>query len=303
MSPPLKVALLLWLAHSMVRVRKDERYVKLLLVCFAAIGGAVVVGNVLDLSSGLTPKYDLYLYAVDHTLGFSLSFQLGRIFGPSTVFLRPLACFYDTMFLSMLLVYELHMVRNGKPKRVAAALILNLCGGFLLYFLLPACGPIYAFHSSFPRHLPPWNGVRLLSIAAPPNAIPSVHTSTALLILWFCGKRRCAYPLAALNLICTLLATLASGEHYLIDLVVAVPFAAAVYAASGHAWKEAVVWLAATGGWMAALRWGSPWVTASPVLLGVACLMTVSIPWLSSLRAVLSQSQPTGSALRVACSE
>jgi len=56
MSPPLKVALLLWLAHSMVRVRKDERYVKLLVVCLAAIGGAVLVGKALDLSSAFTPK-------------------------------------------------------------------------------------------------------------------------------------------------------------------------------------------------------------------------------------------------------
>jgi len=297
MSPPLEIALLLWLVHALIRVRKDKRYVNLLIVYVLAFGGAVVVGKALDLASALTPKYDLYLYAVDRALGFSLSFQLGRIFGPHTVFFRPLACFYDTMFLAMLLVYELHMVRNGQPRRVAAALILNLCGGFLLYFLLPACGPAYAFPALFPRYLPSWDGVHLLSFAAPPNAIPSVHTSTALLLLWFCGQRRYAYPLAALNLVGTLLATLASGEHYLIDLVVAVPFAAAVYQASGDQWKKAAIRLAATGAWMAALRWGSPWVTASPVLLGIACLLTVSVPWLPSLRAPRSPGQPAGPVL------
>lgn len=273
--------MLLWVLHASLRAREDARYRDLLITGLAAALIGTLFLPILSLFSS-TPKYDLYLYAVDGTLGFSASFELGRALGRSTIFFWPLACVYDAMFVSMLLIYELHVIRKGEPKRVLAALALNLCGGFLLYFLLPACGPAYAFPSLFPQHAPSFDyRLHLLNLTAPPNAIPSLHTSTALLLLWFCRKHPRAGAFAILNLICTLLATLASGEHYLIDLVVGVPFAACVFWASARAWKKAFVWLTVTMGWMGMLRWEPYLLTASPLLLACLGSLTVIAPWAS----------------------
>jgi membrane-associated phospholipid phosphatase len=73
----------------------------------------------------------------------------------------------------------------------------------------------------------------MIPVAAAPNGIPSVHFATALLVAWICRYWRPGQILAFLYLILIGISTLASGQHYLFDLIVAVPYAiAAVYGAS-----------------------------------------------------------------------
>src|SRR5205085_8183990 len=67
------------------------------------------------------------------------------------------------------------------------------------------------------------------------NAMPSVHFACALLIWWNVARLSLRWRIAAaLFLLLTVFATLGFGEHYLIDLIVAVPFSVAAQAAFLH---------------------------------------------------------------------
>ena len=78
---------------------------------------------------------------------------------------------------------------------------------------------------------------------APRNAMPSVHVAATLLVFWnSIGWPKWARAITAVFLLLTVLATLGFGEHYLVDLVVAVPFCLAVQAAwtTGLPWNQIV---------------------------------------------------------------
>jgi PAP2 superfamily len=81
----------------------------------------------------------------------------------------------------------------------------------------------YTFSArSFPNYPPP--SLPLESMRLARNAIPSLHSAWALLIWW--STRYCrawTRLVATVFLALTPLATLGLGEHYLIDLVVALP--------------------------------------------------------------------------------
>ncbi len=104
-----------------------------------------------------------------------------------------------------------------------------------LFLVLPACGPAYLFKGSFPFVAPPSGAVLLQMIAIPNvarNCLPSCHLAAALLVLWnLRGARRYVRAMAGGYLACVVVTTLGFGEHYLIDLVVAVPYALAIQAA------------------------------------------------------------------------
>jgi hypothetical protein len=104
--------------------------------------------------------------------------------------------------------------------------------GYLLYFIVPACGPSYAFGKAFPYSLPPVDAARLTNsvFQSAPNAMPSLHFANALVLYWNSRPWRRLHLAMLAFLILTGIATLGTGEHYLTDLVVAVPFATAMQA-------------------------------------------------------------------------
>lgn len=68
----------------------------------------------------------------------------------------------------------------------------------------------------------------MLQINAAPNGVPSVHMSTALLVVWFSRKSRAGLAIASVYLLLIVVATLASGQHYAVDLLAAVPYASGI---------------------------------------------------------------------------
>ena len=274
MPTSLKVFLICWftgLGVQFVR-RRDPRIVKLLLVSVVCVIGLFVAAFALAIAGGMTPKYDLWLYKADWVLG-SPAYLISRMIVRTPLYV-VLVIVYDTMPAVLLMVYAAHLLCRGIPGRVLAAFALNFGVGLCLYLLLPACGPIYAF-PHFPWVLPPFPELQRLSISAVPNCMPSIHASTALLALGFCWRWPAVRAAALLNVVLTLLGTLASGEHYLIDLVVAVPYTAFVYAAvNGHT-RSAAAWLALVLAWIAGLRFGLPWITPAPLPFACACVATV----------------------------
>jgi membrane-associated phospholipid phosphatase len=111
------------------------------------------------------------------------------------------------------------------------AFAINLFAAPLFYLWLRVCGPQYAF-SQFPRSAGPVVA-HLILLNAAPNGFPSVHTSTALLILLLAWRWRGGIALGSVYLGLIVMSTLASGQHYLFDLLAAVPYAFAVAKIAG----------------------------------------------------------------------
>ncbi|MBV9182033.1 MAG: phosphatase PAP2 family protein, partial [Acidobacteria bacterium] len=133
--------------------------------------------------------------------------------------------------LPLVLVYAAQLRRSqSKALRVMVAFLGTGPLGVLFYNVLPACGPIHVFGSAFPFH--PLSTAAALhmpltAVAIPGarNAIPSLHMTWVLLIWWNSkGLSPWIRAIACTFVWATVLATMGTGEHYFIDLVVALPF-------------------------------------------------------------------------------
>jgi PAP2 superfamily len=252
----------------------------------------------LNLADLLYPKtFDLYLYAFDGSLGFEPSFLLGHLFQHSAVIREIGLLAYETLPLVMALVYVGHIdPRATKPAWYilelffAAGLL-----GWVLYNFVPGTGPGYAFAGLFPdRGLSYPLLHRLLleripvSANFPRNAIPSLHMGWVLLLWWSCrGFSRWARAAAFLYLLVTIMATLGTGEHYFIDLVVAVPFALMVEAVCQSAipfrkrLAPLLTGLLMTLGWLSLIRFGTSLALKSRAIpWSLVLVSTVAVFWL-----------------------
>ena len=245
-----------------------------------AIPGFVFIATVALSGTGHAHPmtFDRVLYAFDGSLGFQPSFVLGRLVSrlPWLGVLAGLA--YEQVPVAALILYTATM-GAGERRRPDLLLALGAASlvGYLLYSLVPAAGPIDLFPSRFPNFAPPLAGFQVVpaSIPAniPRNAMPSLHMAWAVLIWW--NARRSAISLRAgylVYLMLTIFATLASGEHYLIDLVVALPFALAIQAAFSVRLRDLPRFVPFWAGWIITLAWLGFLRFARPVWLGSTVL-------------------------------
>lgn len=238
----------------------------------------IVAGFSLAVTSVVHPKtYDLFLYAFDEQLGVQPSFLIGRLF--RRFGLLENICFYGYEGLPFAMALAFALDRSNLRRNTSGIMLaftVAAAGGFLLYNLYPAVGPVHVFGAQFPYNppaaaLPPYRLVEVAS--APRNAMPSVHIAMAVLILW--NSR--AWPavfrvLAGVLLALTILATLGFGEHYLADLCVAVPFAllAQGIATSGLTRSSTIRAASVATGAFAVLAWIAYLRLPSPPLEGRA---------------------------------
>ncbi len=250
--------------------------------------------DLLSWTSQVHPKaLDLYLYSFDASLGVQVPFIIGRAFSRWTLLRFPAVLFYIGLSIPMALIYAGRLVRCGSEKAIECFVALIATGpiGIVFYNILPALGPAHLFGSNFP-----WSPLSLhdasklflepVSLVGPRNAIPSLHTAWVLLAWWYSrGLSVWERGVALLFVIFVILATLGTGEHYLVDLVVAFPFALGVesIAAFGLGWTGARrlagvgFGFAATLLWLLALRFLPHIFWSTPVLPWSMCIVTVVI--------------------------
>lgn len=234
---------------------------------------------------------DLYLYAFDGLLPVPLAQLI------ATGFVRSPAVgqFFWMVYHALIGVLGIYILLERKPDgqpggHLLSRWLLAGCLGYMLYFLLPGTGPRYAFADLFPLALPAPGEVNPAALLVPAgfarNAIPSLHATWAFLIVL--AARNMSLPARAAALafmIATLVATLGLGEHYLIDLVVALPFTVAIeglasfsQAGTCNRWSAAAALSGAgmTLGWLLALRYGIDVFRAVPSSAGVLVLATIA---------------------------
>ena len=306
----LGVASLLVLAYKALRNKR-----------FSAFGTAaffpfvnIMVGFILPVGNRLSPvTFDTHLLAADGVLGFQPSFVLG-----SMVYGRPLlwdlasTVYFALPFAVVLLCAVQLEERFSEVRRLLWLFGLMSVVGFSVYAVCPAMGPIYAFRDWFPLKPPRLSGLALgaaLSVpSAPRNAMPSLHFSAALLVFWNTSHMRKAGRIAAgLFLAGTAFAVLALGEHYLIDIIVAVPFALVFQAALGHpgagnarARYFAALSAALMFAWLLMLRFRIHSLVAWPALTWTAIVVTLGFSVWARHALLAKSGQPRGIRSRTA---
>jgi hypothetical protein len=261
-----------------------------LLGCFFILLWSAFLNTYLQATIELHPTtYDAMLYRFESTLGFQAAPLAARWAARAPAAAGLLDLVYDYLTFGYAALYGLTLRRRADPPvNLLLAWAVGAACGFIAYHLLPASGPRYLLGTLFPDNLPPLEAVRAAPTTVQPwprNAMPSMHAGWAI-ILWayarVLGWRRIERAcLAALALM--LAATLAKGEHYLIDLVVAAPFIAAVLTASLRkvSWHEPRKWRVVAAGfgvwlaWIVALRFGLTAFESVPGLAWLAIAATV----------------------------
>jgi PAP2 superfamily len=219
---------------------------------------------------GLLPwKFDHVLAAIDQALGITAASIARPLQG---VWRIPLIVIYQSMVPMMICWFFVTRVRNPRGS-VVLAYVGELIAGPLLYALFPACGPIYAFGAQWLN--PPHVLAGAIKLVGMPNAFPSLHVATALVfVLLAPGKLSRAISLAFLA--CTGMATLSTGEHYVIDLVAGLAFGCFAASVGYGRVRSALLYLGAVLGWSLAVRFGYGFLIAHPLLLRSFAVLTVA---------------------------
>jgi hypothetical protein len=192
--------------------------------------------------------YDAALLAFDDTLGWAggwpnASAWAGELFRGHPAVVTVCYIVYAALPLVMAgaMAWEMARAAGSPPSderpqpRLTLAYVITGVVGLSLYLSLPAAGPAYVFGAAFPSRLPDAFALPLAPYPWAPgaarNCMPSLHLAWAL-ILWRTTVRASALVrwAAIAFVLITALATLGSGEHYLVDLIVAAPFATGLLA-------------------------------------------------------------------------
>jgi cytochrome P450 len=180
--------------------------------------------------------YDSFAYAADEGYGFQPSFVVGRLFAAQPVLAGVCQVIYIAASATLAFVFTLQLrARRPPPVDALTVLLALVLIGYSFYFFYPVCGPIFAFGTAFPNFPASadevFAGGKMAVEKAWRNGMPSLHLGSALLAYWHAWPYgRWARVAAGVFVTGTALATLGLGEHYFVDLVVALPFALGVHA-------------------------------------------------------------------------
>jgi hypothetical protein len=180
--------------------------------------------------------YDAVLYYVDRSFGFAPSILVCHWVGSIPHLNQFFFGVYLALSLAMGVCYAAHMGQARPPWSIVVLLFATATVGVLCYNLLPACGPLMLLGAPDFLH---GNAFAISPITQPAvvfmsphfarNAMPSLHMTWVLILVWISRDLRRGHWLAAIFALLTAVATLSTGEHYLVDLVVAFPFAFAIW--------------------------------------------------------------------------
>jgi hypothetical protein len=251
----------------------------------------VFAGVVLERTQLWHPKVlDLYLFSFDASLHVQLAFLVGQTYSMWPWFRAVGVALYIGLPIPMAMVYAGQLIRDRKQSYPAmVAFLVTGPIGIMFYNLFPALGPAHIFMQDFPwLPMTTIQASRLLcepiTVKGVQNAIPSLHMAWVLLAWWYSrGLSLWERGIALTFVTFTAFATLGTGEHYFIDLVVAYPFSVMIQSLCAFRlrWTERermtgmAYGLPVTLAWLVALGHFPRLFWLSPVIPWVCCLLTV----------------------------
>jgi len=183
-------------------------------------------------------RYDEYVFCFDRIFG-SPAFVIGRLF-------QHYPWFHDVSYFAYVLApsaclivgaVNFFLLRFEDGVRCVRTVLLGCLLAYPLYIVFPVAGPQYAFRT-FPDSAPVNFEPHVVHLQAIPNGVPSVHMTLAILVLVFSRRWPIGAGLGWTFVLLTVAATMGLGEHYLLDLVVAVPYAALVIYLGGYSMRN-----------------------------------------------------------------
>ncbi len=263
----------------------------------------------LNMASYLHAKtFDLYTFAFDGSFGFQSSFACGRMLAARAWLFPLVKVTYEAIVLAMAAFYAAFVPRRNKPIWELIELLFTAAMvGYLFFSVFPVAGPRYAFAAYFPQADLPYSilaGLRLERIPVnwliPRNGVPSLHFTWALLIWWNTRTLpRWGRVTALAFVLATAFDTLATGEHYLFDLIIALPFSLWMQASmirtvsfrNRERWLPAMCGAAMFLGWLILGRFGVPLLLESRLLPCSLALVSsvISLIWAFRLPALIPE--------------
>jgi hypothetical protein len=280
------IAVLFLAVLWMLKDQKDKTRPLLVFALVLNLFYGVLLKILMSGEGGLFPwKYDHALFHIDQSLGLTAVSIAQLLQGAWRI---PLWIVYQ-MMVPMMIVWFL--VTSYRPQRgsVVLAYIAELVTGPLLYGLVPACGPIYAFGAQWLH--PPTVSADAIRLAGMPNAFPSLHVATAFIFLFF-APGKIWKAIASAFLAGTCLATLATGEHYVIDLIPGLAFGAFAGYIGMQLYRRALIFLSVVLTWSLTVRFEASLLIASPYLTRSLAVATVVMVALALWKQWSAQSEP-----------
>jgi hypothetical protein len=238
-----------------------------------------------------TKTLDLYLFSFDASLHVQLAFLVGQAYAVLPWFKLVGVTLYIALPIPIAMVYAGQLLR-GREKAYPAMTAFLVTGpiGLLFYNLFPALGPVHIFLQDFPWHpMTTMQAAHLLrepiAVKGVQNAIPSLHMAWVLLAWWYSrGLSTLERGIALTFVVFTAFATLGTGEHYFIDLVVAYPFSVMIQSLCAFPLRTfqrervvgALYGLLAVVAWFVALGYAPNIFWISPIVPWVCCVATVA---------------------------
>jgi len=271
-SPPIIATLALFLSVIwMLMDEKDKTRPMLVFALTLNLFFGLLLTTFMGKEGGLLPwKFDYVLAGLDDSLGI----RAATIARPLEGFWRrPLIVVYQCMVPMMICWFLVTRARNPRGS-VVLAYVGEMVAGPILYAILPACGPIYAFGAHW--LFPPQVQAGAIKLAGMPNAFPSLHIGTALVFVFLApGKLWRAVSLAFLA--ATAMATLVTGEHYVIDLVGGLAFGCFAASVGYRQYRRALAYLGIVLGWSLTVRFGYGFLIAYPAVMRSLAVLTVAL--------------------------
>lgn len=238
----------------------------------------------LDLTATLHPHvFDAYALRFDAAAGLGFTPLLVEWIDAIPTLPQLISNAYGLTPLGFLAVALLQL--SGRSRHVPTAMLVWVVMtslALIAYNAFPVVGPRYVFgYPGFLEALRNPESVPLALALVPPfprNGVPSMHFGwmlAASILWWQSGTRPLSRALMIGTTICTLLATLYMGEHYVVDLVVAVPFVLGSIAlcSSSIAWQSKLRQRLVVSGFGAWFLW--------VILLRTQIELLVEQPWLA----------------------
>jgi hypothetical protein len=216
-------------------------------------------------------KYDHVLIRIDESLGFS-SAAVSR-WSLQHGCLLPLVVIYQLMVPMMICWFFVTRRRNLRGFFVWAYIV-ELVAGPIMYSILPACGPIYAFGTQWLH--PPAVQAGPIQLTGSPNAFPSLHVGTALVFVLF-SPNKFWQGVALAFLTGTVFATLATGEHYVIDLIAGLAFGCFAASVARRMVGRAILFLTITLSWSLVVRFAYAFLIAHPSVTASFAALTLGL--------------------------
>ncbi len=286
---------LLILATKWIWAEPEQRSEQWEQLSEAALIPALCIASMVavDIAAELTSHtFDRLLLGVDVKFGGPPSWIVGRLLRQHEWLMRACGWAYCSLplALSVALLVQWRERRTGIRHAVDLRWVSVALGvtGFTLYQVCPAAGPVYLFRDVFPFGTPNLSGLAMVPAALasfPRNAMPSLHVGWTLLLYWNTrGRAWWVRVIVMAYLSLTVLATLGSGEHYLVDLMVAPALALAIQAACTARISITTRWVALCTGatlvlaWLIAFRTGAALAIPAGSAIWTLAVWTVLIP-------------------------